>query len=207
MKININTLEKELDEMIQNPRCELNYNYGYELVISVVLSAQCTDKRVNEITKILYNKYSLKELGEISEKEIAKIIYPLGNYTKKSHYVKEIATRLYNDFNGEVPNNREYLESLPGVGRKSSNVILSELFNVPTFAIDTHVDRVSKRLGLAKNDDSLLTIEKKLMKLFNEEDINRRNHQILLLGRYICTSQNPNCSKCLISNCPSRKKQ
>ena len=139
-------LLKNLDEMIPNPRCELEYNKDYELLIATVLSAQCTDARVNKVTKELFKKYDIFSLSNAVEKDIENIIYSCGNYKKKSVYINNIAKSLVKDFNGIVPNDREYLESLPGVGRKTTNVVLSNLFDIPAIAVDTHVDRVSKRL-------------------------------------------------------------
>ena len=119
---------------------------------------------------------------------------------KKSLYIKEIAKRLLKEKNGVVPNDREYLESLPGVGRKTSNVVLSELFNVPTMAVDTHVERVSKRLGFAMETDNVIDIEKKLLEIFDGYDINRINHQLLLFGRYVCLAKKPKCDNCLLKD-------
>jgi len=184
--------------MVPNPKCELNYRKDYELLIAVMLSAQCTDKRVNMVTDDFFKKYNLEDIAGLDIKEIEQSIRSLGSYTKKALYMKEIAMKLLNDYNGVVPNNRKYLESLPGVGRKTCNVVLSELFNVPTIAVDTHVERVSKRIGLAKEKDSVQIIENKLLKAFDIQDYNRVNHQLLLLGRYICTAKNPKCENCLI---------
>ena len=189
-------LLKHLDEMIPNPRCELDYNKDYELLIATVLSAQCTDARVNKVTKEIFKKYDIFSLSNAAEKDIESIIYSCGNYKKKSVYIINIAKSLVNDFNGIVPNDREYLESLPGVGRKTTNVVLSNLFNIPAIAVDTHVDRISKRLGLAKKDDSVYTVEKKLMKKLPKDKWSRTHHQLVLFGRYICKSQNPNCNEC-----------
>ncbi len=202
MKTDIDDLRNKLDLMVPNPKCELIYHNDYELVIAVMLSAQCTDKRVNEVTKKLFSKYSLKELSELSVDAIEKEIHSLGSYTRKALYTKNIAMRLINDYNGHVPNNREYLESLPGVGHKTANVVLSELYGVPTMAVDTHVIRVANRLKLVNSYD-VGKIERKLMKTFKEEEYNKINHQLLLLGRYTCTAKNPKCSSCLI-NCPNK---
>ena len=158
---------KELDILIPNPKCELNYNKDYELLIATVLAAQSTDKRVNEVTKVLFSKYNLQDLANASQKEIEKIIKPVGTYKRKSEYIKKIAQSLIKDYDGVVPNNREYLESLPGVGRKTTNVVLANIYDEATIAVDTHVARVSKRLWLAKDDDDVLTIEKKLMRKIN----------------------------------------
>ena len=189
-------LLEHLDEMIPNPRCELDYNKDYELLIATVLSAQCTDARVNKVTKELFKKYDIFSLSNAAEKDIENIIYSCGNYKKKSVYIINIAKSLVNDFNGIVPNDREYLESLPGVGRKTTNVVLSNLFDIPAIAVDTHVDRVSKRLGLANKNDSVYTVEKKLMKKLPKDKWSRTHHQLVLFGRYICKSQNPNCDEC-----------
>lgn len=194
--MNSKIIEK-LDIMVPNPKCELIYNLDYELLIATVLSAQCTDKRVNEVTKVLFDKYDIFSLAKAKKEDIERIIYPLGSYTKKASYVIDIANSLVNDYNGIVPNNRKYLESLPGVGRKTCNVVLAELFNEPAIAVDTHVKRVSIRLGLANSEDDVLTIEKKLMNYFPKKKWCRIHHQLVLFGRYICKSKNPNCEKCL----------
>ena len=188
----------KLDIMIPNPKCELVYNKDYELLIAVMLSAQCTDKRVNEVTKNLFKKYSLKDLANIDIKLIEKEIFSLGTASKKARYLREIASSLIDSFDGKVPNNREYLESLPGVGHKTCNVVLSELFNEQAFAVDTHVTRVAKRLEIANENDDVLTIEKKLEDFFKEKEYKRLHHQLVLFGRYICTAKNPNCRNCLI---------
>ena len=195
-----NELMSKLDIMIPNPRCELEYTKDYELLIATVLSAQCTDARVNKVTSILFKKYDINSLAEANIKDIEKIIYSCGNYKKKSLYLINIAKSLVKDFNGSVPNDREYLENLPGVGRKTTNVVLSNIYNVPAIAVDTHVDRVSKRLGLAYEIDTVFQVEKKLMKKLPESKWSRTHHQLVLFGRYISRSQNPECSKCLFKD-------
>ena len=193
----MNSICDYLDEIIPNPVCELNYAHDYELLIATVLSAQCTDKRVNETTKVLFNKYvSLEELNDAEINDIKEIIRPCGSFNKKSEYIKEIVKKLIEEQNSKVPNDYEYLITLPGVGRKTINVVLSELFNTPTIAVDTHVERVSKRLNLVKNSDNVLNIEKKLMKKIDKEKWNRVNHQLVLFGRYFCKAKNPNCKDC-----------
>ena len=201
----MNNFNDILDKMIPNPRCELNYNKYYELLIAVVLSAQTTDKRVNMVTKDLFNKYDIYTLAQAQEKDIIDIIRPVGTFKRKSYYIIEIAKRLVADYKGIVPNDRKYLESLPGVGRKSANVVLSNLFDVPAIAVDTHVTRVSKRLGIAKENDEVYTIEKKLMKLIPKDKWSRSHHQMVLFGRYICKSRNPMCDRCLFLECKNRK--
>ncbi len=187
---------KNLDILIPNPKCELIYNKDYELLIATVLAAQSTDKRVNEVTKVLFSKYSLKDLANIDLKEIENIIRPVGTYTRKAFYIQAIAKSLLENYDGIVPNNREYLESLPGVGRKTTNVVLANIYDVPAIAVDTHVQRVAKRLWLANEDDDVLTIEKKLMNIFPKDKWSRLHHQLVLFGRYICKSQKPLCQDC-----------
>lgn len=201
-----NDVCQKLDMVIPNPRCELKYNKDYELLIAVMLSAQCTDKRVNAVTGKLFKKYSLNDLATIGIKELEEEIYSLGSYTKKASYIKKIADSLIKNYNGIVPNDREYLESLPGIGRKCANVVLAELFNEPTIAVDTHVERVSKRLGLVKQSDNVKIIELKLEKTFNREEYNKINHQLILFGRYICKAKNPSCDKCPF-NCKLKPKK
>lgn len=186
-----------LNEIIPNPVCELNYNKDYELLIAVMLSAQTKDARVNKVTKVLFNKYdSLKKLKEANIKDIENIIKELGSYHKKSEAVINIAKILDEKYNGKVVNNREILESLPMVGRKTTNVVLSELFNEPTIAVDTHVERVSKRLGLVKKDDDVIKIEEKLKRKFDKNIWSKLHKQFVLFGRYYCTSKKPSCNKC-----------
>lgn len=186
-----------LNEVVPNPICELNYNKDYELLIAVMLSAQTKDARVNKVTKVLFSKYdSLEKLKNASIKDIENIIKELGNYHKKSEAVISIAKILDEKYDGKVVNNREILENLPMVGRKTTNVVLSELFNEPTIAVDTHVERVSKRLGIAKKDDDVLKVEEKLKRNFDKDIWGRLHKQLVLFGRYHCTSRNPSCDNC-----------
>lgn len=193
-------LLEKLDIMIPDPKCELNYNKDYELLIDTVLSAQCTDARVNMVTKELFSKYDIYSLAAANINDIKKIIKSVGTYTRKSEYIIEIAKRLVNDYNGKVPNDRKYLESLPGVGRKTCNVVLSNIYDVPTIAVDTHVERVSKRLNLVRQNDDVIKVENKLMKKIPKNKWSRFHHQMVLFGRYICKSKNPDCENCLLNN-------
>lgn len=190
-----------LDSLFPNPRCELNYNKDYELLISVMLSAQTTDKRVNMVTEILYSKYnSLEKLSNAPLEDIINIIRPIGTFNKKAQNIIEISKSLLKDKNGIVPNDREYLESLPGVGRKTTNVVLANLFNETVIAVDTHVSRVSKRLGLAKDSDDVLEIENSLNKKFSSEELGKLHHQLVLFGRYYCKAIKPECSNCKLQS-------
>ena len=196
-----------LDKMIPNPKCELNYTKDYELLIATILSAQCTDKRVNDVTSKLWEKYDIFSLSKADVKTIEDIIKPCGTHKRKAIYIKEVANRLVSDFNGIVPNDRNYIESLPGVGHKTCNILLSNIYNVPAMAVDTHVTRVSKRLGFASEKDNVSIIEKKLMKIIDKNEWIRRHHQLVLFGRYTCKAIKPDCSNCLLKdNCKYYKK-
>ena len=196
----INVLLDYLDELYPDARCELVYHKDYELLIATVLSAQCTDKRVNQITEILWKKYDIFSLAHADISEVEEIIRPLGSFTKKARYIVQIAQRLVEDYNGKVPNDRVYLESLPGVGRKTCNVVLSNLFDVPAIAVDTHVERVSKLLSLASKKDSVQVVEKKLMKKFPKEKWSKLHHQLVLFGRYQCKAVKPECENCKLKD-------
>ena len=204
----VSDFNKKLDIMIPDVRCELNYNRDYELLIATVLSAQCTDKRVNEVTSVLFSNYDIYGLSKAKKSDVEKIIRSVGTSSRKSEFVIKIAQSLVNNYNGVVPNDREYLESLPGVGRKTCNVVLSNLFNVPAIAVDTHVERVSKRLGIAKKIDNVLTVEKKLMKKIPKDLWSRTHHQLVLFGRYICKAKKPECDNCLFyEDCKAKEKK
>lgn len=197
----VEIVEDYLEELYPYAHCELNYNKDYELLLSVMLSAQTTDKRVNKVTKELYQKYdSLEKLSKASISDLEDIIKEIGTYHKKAIFLKEIATILVNDYNGVMPRDRKSLESLPGVGRKTVNVVLGELGISPTIAVDTHVERVSKRLKLAKESDSVLEVEKKLKRKIKRENWVKRHHQMIFFGRYHCKSINPNCSNCKLKD-------
>lgn len=190
-----------MDEIIPNPRCELNYTKDYELLIATMLSAQTTDKRVNEVTAVLFSKYpTLQELKDAPIEDLMKIVRPIGTFRKKSENIKSIASSLLLYADGKVPNDRTFLESLSGVGRKTTNVVLSNIYHENVIAVDTHVARVSKRLGLAKETDDVLTIEKKLNRQFPKEKLGRLHHQFVLFGRYYCKASNPNCEDCKLKD-------
>jgi len=188
-----------LDELYPNPKCELNYNKDYELLIAIVLSAQTTDKRVNKVTDILFKKYpSIKSLSEATISDIEDIIREIGTFRRKSIYIHEITTKLVEDGYEYIPNDRKYIENLPGVGRKTANVFLSNIYNEPSIAVDTHVSRVSKRLGLAKKEDDVTKIEKKLEKKIPKNRWSKTHHQLVLFGRYNCKAIKPDCDNCKI---------
>lgn len=197
MKKKYEKIEKYLDEILPNPVCELEYFNDYSLLIAIMLSAQTTDKRVNEVTKVLFNKYqSLEELKMADYNDLKEIIRPLGNYTRKAFNVKEIARILVDSYHSKVPEEREILESLPGVGRKTTNVYFAEYLKKPAIAVDTHVERVAKRLDLVSSDANVLIVERALMSNIDKENWCKRHLQLVLFGRYYCKAQKPNCEEC-----------
>ena len=188
-------IKKELDLLIPNPKCPLNYSKDYELLLAVMLSAQTTDERVNQVTTELF-KYDIEELSKLDVSVIEQIIKPVGTQKRKAEYIHRITCSLIEDYGGTVPHDREYVESLPGVGHKTCNVVFAEIFKEPSLAVDTHVTRVSKRLGLAKETDDVLTIEKKLCAYFDMEDWREVHVQLVLFGRHYCKAVKPLCTDC-----------
>lgn len=207
MMKNSKIIGEYLDKIIPNPWCELEFNNDYELLIAIVLSAQTTDKRVNQVTRVLFNQYkTLKDLSEANIKDIEEILRPLGTYKKKAIYVSEISKKIFYNYNGKVPVDRCKLEELPGVGRKTVSVFLCEYYNYPEFAVDTHVHRVSKRLGLVDNNDNVLKTEEKLKKMFLKEEWSKRHKQFVLFGRYYCKAINPLCGSCNLKDICKKNK-
>ncbi len=176
---------------------ELNYTNPYELLVAVILSAQCTDKRVNMITPDLFKRYpSALELAEAEPAEVLDYIKSCTYPNNKSKHLVGMAKMLTGDFNNIVPDDVKELQKLPGVGRKTANVIASVVYEKPAMAVDTHVFRVSERIGLTTNSKSPLETEKQLVKYFPEELLPIAHHWLILHGRYICIARNPKCSKC-----------
>jgi len=192
----MNRIFDYLDELYPNPKCELEFNNEFELLVATMLSAQTTDKKVNIVMKELFNKYNSESLKEANINDIEKILKPLGMSNKKAKYLIDIA----NKYNGHILNDRDKLMEYSGVGRKVANIVLLELYNEPYMPVDTHVARVSKRLGLVKCDDNVFTIEKKLYKLISKDRIRRTHYQFVLFGRYHCKSINPNCDICKLKD-------
>ena len=193
-------IEKYLDEILPNPGCELTYNSDYGFLIAVMLSAQCTDKKVNLVTKPFFEKYhSLEEIDALSIKEIEDNIKSLGLYKNKAKNLKGIAHELLTRFNGKVPQDKNELMSLPGVGNKTANVVRVELFKIPEFPVDTHVERLAKRFKLANKSDDVLTVENKLKKDFKKENWIKLHHQFIHFGRYYCKAISPKCDGCKLA--------
>lgn len=186
-----------------NPEAEteLHYSNPYELLVAVILSAQCTDKRVNLVTPALFRAYpSVEELATAMPEEIFSYIRSVSYPNNKAKHLAGMARMLVNDFNGEVPAEIEELVKLPGVGRKTANVIASVIYNMPAMAVDTHVFRVSARIGLTLNAKTPLAAEKQLVKHIPEEQIPMAHHWLILHGRYICLARTPKCGECQIKS-------
>ncbi|WP_372775514.1 endonuclease III [Mangrovibacterium sp.] len=181
---------------------ELNYSNPYELLVAVILSAQCTDKRVNQITPELFKRFSRPELmAEVDSAEVFDYIRSCSYPNNKAKHLVGMAKMLVNDFNGIVPDDVQELQKLPGVGRKTANVIASVVYEKPAFAVDTHVFRVSARIGLTTNSKTPLDTEKQLMKYFPAELVPLAHHWLILHGRYICLARSPKCGKCGLKDC------
>ena len=194
----INSLFKNLSKVIKNPKSDLKYKNKFTLLISVVLSAQCTDVNVNNVTKNIYPKYNNPwHFVKLGRKKIEKIIKSIGLFRNKAKSVYLLSKQLIEKHNGKVPKNFDDLLALPGVGRKTANVVLNEGFGLPTIAVDTHIFRVSNRTGLApgKNPDQ---VEQALYKVVPKKYLKDSHHLLLLHGRYTCKSRTPSCKKCVI---------
>ena len=195
--INKEILFSYLDEKYPDAHCELKYSKDYELLIAVMLSAQTTDKSVNEATAILFSKYkTVEELAKADVGDVAFIIRHLGMYQVKARNVVGIAKILVEKYGGKVPNDPDALLGMPGVGNKTKNCVLAELYNEPLLAIDTHMQRVGKRLGIADEKDTVEKIEQKYMAFLPKDRVVKSNHQIIWFGRYFCKAMSPQCSLC-----------
>lgn len=207
IKMDANWILEQMRELFPDAKCALNHRNAYELIVAVVLSAQTTDEAVNKATPALFERYpSVYALAQGDVNEIAQYLKTIGLYRNKSRMIKELATALVEHFDGEVPNTRKQLTSLSGVGRKTANVVLSVWFDIPAFAVDTHVERVSKRLGLAKFADSVEVVETKLKRKIDRNLWNDGHHLFIFFGRYHCTARNPKCEGCpFLSFCKKEK--
>ena len=202
MKVSAKKIIEVLDDIYPNAKCELNHESNFQLLIAVVLSAQTSDKAVNLVTNELFKKYSdAFALSKANIEDVERIIKPIGLYRNKAKNIIALSKILVDKYNGEVINDREVLESLPGVGRKTCNIILNNCFNVETFAVDTHVSRVAKRLGIVEDNDSVEIIEKKLMDYFPSAKWGKLHHQFIFFGRYKCKSIKPECESCPFKKC------
>lgn len=198
-----------LKDMYPNAECELVHKNPFELVIAVLLSAQCTDNLVNKVTKKLFQKYQTPEdFLAVTVEELQHDIRSIGLYRNKAKNIQKLCQSLLDNFNGEVPESKVDLETLAGVGRKTANVVASVAFHEPAIAVDTHVERVSKRLALCRWKDSVLEVEKALMRKVPKEEWSDTHHRMIFFGRYHCKARNPNCPECpLLSICREGKKR
>lgn len=186
-----------LDKLFPDAYCELDHRNDFELLIAVVLSAQTTDQRVNSVTGDLFASYpDAVSLSEADMADVEKIIRPIGLYHAKARNIIALSKALVEEHDGIVPSDRNELMKLPGVGRKTANVILNNCFDEPAFAVDTHVSRVSRRLGIADQDDDVNVIEEKLMTYFPRNRWGKLHHQFIFFGRYKCKAAKPDCSDC-----------
>lgn len=183
--------------MFPQAECELIHENPFQLAVAVVLSAQATDVSVNKVTPELFKKYPTPQtMAKADIKDIEKYIKTIGLYHNKAKSILGLAQGLVSEFNGVMPQTMDELITLPGVGRKSANVILSVCFEVPAIAVDTHVERISKRLKFAYKNDTVLEVEKKLMRKIDKSRWNRAHHLFIFFGRYFCTARNPKCDEC-----------
>ncbi|RXZ80197.1 endonuclease III [Paenibacillaceae bacterium] len=196
-------------EMYPDAHCELNYSNPFELTIAVLLSAQCTDETVNKVTEQLFLKYQQPaDYLAVPIEELQQDIRRIGLFRNKAAHIQKLCRILLEKYDSEVPGTIEQLVELPGVGRKTANVVVSNAFGIPAIAVDTHVERVAKRLGAAKAEDTVLEVEKKLMKLVPREEWTLTHHRLIFFGRYHCKAQKPGCPACpLLDRCKEGKKR
>lgn len=196
------TIEK-LKELFPNADTELHYETPFQLLVAVILSAQCTDKRVNIVTPALFERYaSVKSMAESSQEEIYSYIKSISYPNSKSRNLKKMAERLHEVYHDEIPDDPKELQTLAGVGRKTAMVILAVLYKRAVMPVDTHVHRVSARIGLTLGAKNVLETERQLLSnLTNAEDMSLIHHQLILLGRYICKARKPMCEQCTLKEC------
>lgn len=199
----------EMERMFPDAHCELNHRNPFDLVIAVLLSAQCTDVLVNKVTKTLFEKYKEPEdYLKVSLEELQQDIRSIGLYRNKAKNIRSLCEILLEEHAGEVPQTRDELVKLPGVGRKTANVVVSVAFGEPALAVDTHVERVSKRLAICRWKDSVLEVEKTLMRKIPREKWTDTHHRLIFFGRYHCKAQSPQCELCpLLDLCREGKKR
>lgn len=195
--------------MFPDAECELTHQNPFELVIAVLLSAQCTDVLVNKVTKSLFQKYKTPEdYLAVPLEELQQDIRSIGLYRNKAKNIQKLCRSLIDEYNGEVPDAKSELVKLAGVGRKTANVVASVAFGEPAIAVDTHVERVSKRLGICRWKDSVTQVEETLMKKVPKEEWTATHHRLIFFGRYHCKARNPNCPECpLLDICREGQKR
>ena len=205
-KEKVKEIVKRLKNEYPDSKCSLIYDNPFQLLVATILSAQCTDERVNKVTEKLFAKYpDVKSFSSLSEKQIGKLIYSTGFYNNKAKNIKKMSDIVYNSYNGEIPDVIDELILLPGVGRKTANVVLGNVFDVASLVVDTHVTRISNLLKLVNTKNAVI-IEKKLCKIVEKKDWSILAHLFIDHGRKICVANRPKCYDCkLIDLCPSAK--
>ncbi len=202
----MNNIFEYLDYLFENPKCELEYNNDFEFLIAVVLSAQTTDKKVNSVTKELFSKYDMYSLKDAPINDLINILKPLGMSIKKASFIKNISKEITETYNGIIPDDINTLMKMDGVGRKTANLVLSTLYNKPYIAVDTHVERVCKRLNLVSKDANVLEVEQELYNIIPNDRLNKTHHQLVLFGRYYCKSIKPKCDTCKLKEICKKEK-
>jgi endonuclease-3 len=203
LNVDSNTLINELEQLFPDAKCELTYRNIYELSVAVILSAQTSDVSVNKVTPFLFTTYpTINDLANAKYENVFDIISPLGLAKRKAEYIIKFAKTVLDKYQGIVPNTIEELITIPGIGRKTANVIISEGYGLPGLAVDVHVTRVSKRLGLASETATPDKIEVILKNYIPKELWHNMHHKLIFMGRYLCKSQKPDCYRCpFTKNC------
>lgn len=198
-----------ISDMFPDAECELKHDNPFQLTIAVLLSAQTTDNSVNKVTAKLFQKYhTAEDFLQVPQEELENDIRTIGLYRNKAKNIQKLCRSLLDKFNGEIPRTHKELESLAGVGRKTANVVMSVAFDEPSLAVDTHVERVSKRLGICRWKDNVRQVEEKLCKVVPRERWNRTHHQLIFFGRYHCLARSPKCDVCpLFDDCREGQKR
>lgn len=187
----------EIEKMFPDASCELNYNNVFELIVAVSMSAQTTDRAVNKVTPVLFEKYPTPiQLAKAKQEDVEEIIKTIGLYKNKAKNIINLSKILVEKYDGKVPAFQTNLESLPGVGRKTANVVLTEGFGIPRIPVDTHVERVSKRMGIVNDNESVVAVEETLEKMIPQARWHKAHHLLLFMGRYHCFAKNPKCGNC-----------
>lgn len=196
-------------DMFPNAECELKHDNAFELTIAVLLSAQCTDNLVNKVTRTLFQKYKTpQDYLNVDIEELQNDIRSIGLYRNKAKNIQKLCQSLLEQFNGQIPSTHKELESLAGVGRKTANVVMSVAFDEPSLAVDTHVERVSKRLGINRWKDNVIQVEDRLCSIIPKERWSRSHHQLIFFGRYHCLARKPKCDICpLLDDCREGQKR
>ena len=196
-------------DMFPNAECELKHDNAFELTIAVLLSAQCTDNLVNKVTRMLFQKYKTpQDYLNVDIEELQNDIRSIGLYRNKAKNIQKLCQSLLEQFNGQIPSTHKELESLAGVGRKTANVVMSVAFDEPSLAVDTHVERVSKRLGINRWKDNVTQVEDRLCSIIPKERWSRSHHQLIFFGRYHCLARKPKCDICpLLDDCREGQKR